>query len=52
MTKREFKKLHGFYPHEEACTCRRRRADHTVWNTDPTFTCIAFFGTNLKWTRK
>lgn len=36
--KRLFKEKHGFWPHEEKCAvCKRRRADHTVWNTDKTF---------------
>jgi hypothetical protein len=37
-TKRAFYERHGFWPHQERCSmCGRRRADHTVWNTDSTF---------------
>ncbi len=33
--KSDFKKKHGFWPHQEKCgECGRRRADHSVWVTD------------------
>jgi hypothetical protein len=52
LTKHEFKNKYGFFPHEEACICGWRRADHTIWNTDKTFkkncSSTTFQGTGKK----
>lgn len=37
LSKRQFLAKHGFWPHQELCVCGWRRADHSVWNTDPRF---------------
>jgi hypothetical protein len=47
-SKREFKDAHGFWPHEERCTCGIRRASHTVWNTDRSYDGHDFAGTGEK----